>query len=105
MGFGERRGHRDDRPRRGRAPRVASSTSLAGLSAGAVAIGCTPPSPPDLLERAVAVAGECRLVVCVVGTDGDWESEGNDRESMALPASQDELVRGSPRSTPGPSSS
>ena len=32
------------------------------------------------------------MVVCVVGTDGDWESEGNDRESMALPPPQDELV-------------
>ena len=29
----------------------------------------------------------------MVGTDGDWESEGNDRESMALPPPQDELVR------------
>jgi beta-glucosidase len=31
--------------------------------------------------------------VLVVGTDGDWETEGNDRESMALPAPQDDLVR------------
>ncbi len=32
-------------------------------------------------------------MVCVVGTDNDWETEGNDRESMALPPPQDELVR------------
>ena len=31
--------------------------------------------------------------MCVVGTDNDWETEGNDRESMALPPPQDELVR------------
>ena len=50
------------------------------------------PSPPDLLERAVALAARADAVVCVVGTDGDWETEGNDRESMALPPPQDELV-------------
>ena len=65
---------------------------LAGPSTGALAIGCTPPAPPDLLERAVALAARADVVVCVVGTDGDWESEGNDRESMALPPPQDELV-------------
>ena len=50
-------------------------------------------APPDLLERAVALAARADVVVCVVGTDGDWETEGNDRESMALPPPQDELVR------------
>jgi len=29
----------------------------------------------------------------VVGTDADWETEGNDRESMTLPPPQDELIR------------
>jgi len=63
----------------------------AGL--GALEIGCRPPSPPDLMERAVAAARAADSVVCIVGTDNDWETEGNDRESMALPAPQDELVR------------
>jgi beta-glucosidase len=66
---------------------------LAGPSMGALAIGCTPPAPADLLERAVALATRADVVVCVVGTDGDWETEGNDRDSMALPPPQDELVR------------
>ena len=66
---------------------------LAGPSMGALAIGCTPPAPADLLERAVALAVRADVVVCVVGTDGDWETEGNDRDSMALPPPQDELVR------------
>jgi len=66
---------------------------LAGPSMGALAIGCTPPTPPDLLDRAVALAARADLVVCVVGTDGDWETEGNDRDSMALPPPQDDLLR------------
>ncbi len=45
------------------------------------------------MDRAVALARRADAVVCVVGTDNDWETEGNDRESMALPPPQDELVR------------
>jgi beta-glucosidase len=66
---------------------------LAGPSMGALAIGCTPPAPADLLDRAVALAARADVVVCVVGTDGDWETEGTDRTSMALPPPQDDLVR------------
>ena len=65
----------------------------AGPSMGGLAIGCTPPAPADLLERAVALAARADIVVCVVGTDGDWETEGVDRDAMALPAPQDDLVR------------
>lgn len=64
-----------------------------GPSMGGLAIGCTPPAPADLLDRAAALAARADVVVCVVGTDGDWEAEGNDRASMALPPPQDELVR------------
>ena len=60
---------------------------------GGLQIGCRPPAPADLMDRAVALARRADAVVCVVGTDGDWETEGNDRDSMALPAPQDELVR------------
>ena len=60
---------------------------------GGLAIGCLPPSPLDLMERAVALAARADAVVLVVGTDGDWESEGNDRKTMALPPPQDDLVR------------
>ena len=66
---------------------------LAGPSMGALAIGCTPPAPADLLDRAVALGARADIVVCVVGTDGDWETEGTDRPSMALPPPQDDLVR------------
>lgn len=60
---------------------------------GGLEIGCRPPAPPDLMERAVALSRRADAVVCVVGTDNDWETEGNDRESMALPPPQDDLVR------------
>lgn len=65
----------------------------AGPSMGGLAIGCTPPAPADLLERAVELAARADVVVCLVGTDGDWETEGNDRDAMTLPVPQDELVR------------
>jgi beta-glucosidase len=60
---------------------------------GGLQIGCRPPAPADLMDRAVALARRADAVVCVVGTDGDWETEGSDRESMALPPPQDELLR------------
>jgi beta-glucosidase len=58
-----------------------------------VQIGHKPPMASDALDRAVAVAGEADAVVMVVGTNGDWESEGHDRETMDLPGDQDELIR------------
>jgi beta-glucosidase len=60
---------------------------------GGLEVGCLPPSPRDLMDRAVALAQRADAVICVVGTDHDWESEGHDRESMTLPAPQDELVQ------------
>jgi beta-glucosidase len=55
-------------------------------------LGMRQPSPPDLLERAVATARDADAVVVVVGTNADWETEGRDRETMHLPGAQDELV-------------
>jgi len=60
---------------------------------GGLEIGCRPPASPDLMDRAVALARRADAVVCVVGTDNDWESEGHDRERIDLPPPQDELVR------------
>ncbi|GIU86398.1 MAG: beta-glucosidase [Acidimicrobiia bacterium] len=65
----------------------------AGPALGALGVGCLPPTPDDLLERAVEAAASADAAVCVVGTDGEWETEGNDRESMDLPGGQDDLVR------------
>jgi beta-glucosidase len=55
-------------------------------------IGCLPPVPDDLLERAVAAAAQADAAVVVVGTTPEWESEGFDHESFSLPGAQDELV-------------
>ncbi len=55
-------------------------------------LGLRRPSPPDLVERAVATAQAADAVVVVVGTNDDYESEGRDRETMDLPGAQDDLV-------------
>ncbi len=52
-----------------------------------------PPEPPDAVERAVAAAAAADGAVVVVGLDGDWETEGRDRDDLALPGRQVELIR------------
>lgn len=46
----------------------------------------------DLMAEAVKLAEEADLVIAVVGLNGDWETEGNDRTTLALPKRTDELV-------------
>ena len=68
-----------------------SSRDSGGL--GAVKVGCrTPGSEAELLDDAAAVAAAADLVVVAVGTNDDWESEGHDRDTLALPGAQDELL-------------
>ena len=50
-------------------------------------------SDEEELEQAVALAAEADAAVVVVGTTEEVESEGFDRDSLALPGRQDELVR------------
>ena len=50
-------------------------------------------SDEEELERAVAPPRDADVAVVVVGTTEEVESEGFDRESLALPGRQDELVR------------
>jgi beta-glucosidase len=52
-----------------------------------------PISEEEELERAVALAAEADVAIVVVGTTEEVESEGFDRDSLALPGAQDELVR------------
>jgi beta-glucosidase len=54
--------------------------------------GLRRPSPPDLVDRAISVAADADAVIVMVGTNDDWESEGEDRTTMDLPGAQDELV-------------
>jgi beta-glucosidase len=57
-----------------------------------VDLRCRPPVPEDLLARAVASAVEADVALVVVGLDADWETEGRDRGTMALPPAQEALV-------------
>lgn len=58
-------------------------------------LGHLPPTPEDdvLIARAVASARDADVAILVVGTTAEHETEGVDRESLALPGRQDELVR------------
>jgi beta-glucosidase len=70
---------------------VEFQSPVSGAMSG-VAVGCREPEPADLLERAVALAAESDVAIVVVGLNADWEREGGDRVSLALPGRQDELV-------------
>ncbi|KAJ7677968.1 beta-glucosidase [Mycena polygramma] len=49
-------------------------------------------APDDLLAEAVTLAKEADAVIAIVGLNGDWETEGNDRTNLSLPGRTDELV-------------
>ncbi len=72
--------------------RVDYQTPGAGGVCG-LQFGMRPPEPDDLIGEAVATAEQADAVVLVIGTNNDWETEGNDRTDIALPGDQDELVR------------
>ena len=44
------------------------------------------------MEKAVKLASEADVVVAIVGLNADWESEGHDRTTLALPRRTDELI-------------
>ena len=57
-----------------------------------VKLGLRPPVGEAYFERAVEAARSADVAILVVGTNGDWESEGHDRLSMDLPGDQDRLI-------------
>tara|TARA_Y100000816_G_scaffold245955_1_gene194078 strand:- start:2984 stop:5419 length:2436 start_codon:yes stop_codon:yes gene_type:complete len=59
----------------------------------AIQFGCRPPESTDLLEEAIKTANQSDAVILVVGTNSDWETEGNDRKSLSLPGEQDALIK------------
>jgi beta-glucosidase len=69
--------------------RPGSDNALSGLQIGALA-----PLLADPVVQAVDLAAEADLAIVVVGTNDDWESEGYDRDDIALPGRQDELIAG-----------
>jgi beta-glucosidase len=67
-------------------PRSASSPIMG------VRIGAATPDRGDEFERAVDAAATSAIAVVVVGSNGQWESEGHDRKDLSLPGRQRELV-------------
>ncbi|MFG2821223.1 beta-glucosidase [Kitasatospora sp. NPDC048365] len=70
------------------------NTGLAGFGLVSFQLGhgAPGPGPDELIEEAVAAARAAEVAVVVVGTTEEVESEGVDRDSLALPGRQDELV-------------
>jgi len=50
-------------------------------------------NPEDLMNQAVGLAREADVVIAVVGLNADFETEGYDRKTLALPGRTDELIR------------
>lgn len=48
--------------------------------------------PEESIDEAVKLAKESDVAVVIVGLNPDWESEGFDRKTLALPMDQDKLV-------------
>jgi beta-glucosidase len=72
---------------------VGEFRSFRDLAVGALLIGMVPPVPDDAMDRAVRAAADADAVVLALGLNSDWETEGEDRASMALPGGQAELAR------------
>jgi beta-glucosidase len=69
--------------------------SLASGSFGirALRLGTTRPLGEDALQRAAQLAAESDVAVLYVGLNGDWDTEGHDRQHMDLVGEQNELIR------------
>lgn len=57
-----------------------------------LSVGARPATSGDPLERAASAASAADVAVVIVGTTDEFETEGEDRTSMALPGDQDALV-------------
>jgi len=64
-----------------------------GMGMGGFNLGLLGPLDDDPIGLAEAAAAGADATIVVVGTNDDWECEGWDRTTLALPGSQDELVR------------
>ena len=71
---------------------IEMQTVAGGLFSG-LDFGVRIPPDPDGIARAVAAATAADVAIVVVGTNDDWETEGEDRTTLALPGDQDTLVR------------
>lgn len=64
----------------------------AGQRVRGLVVGARAVPTGDPIARAVEVARDADTAVVVVGTDDFWETEGEDRTTLALPGRQDELI-------------
>ena len=55
-------------------------------------IGCKTPDKINLFNEALNIAKDVDQVVMIVGTNSDWETEGNDRTDFNLPSDQNKLI-------------
>lgn len=72
---------------------VVEWTSIGSVMLHGAKVGHQPPSDGGEIQRAGAAARAADVAVVVVGTTEEWESEGHDRDTLALPGEQDDLVR------------
>jgi beta-glucosidase len=49
-------------------------------------------NPDEEMARAVQLAKDADAVIAIVGLNADWETEGYDRTTLALPGRTDELI-------------
>ncbi|KAH8146027.1 uncharacterized protein LAJ45_09949 [Morchella importuna] len=54
----------------------------------------------EYIDRAAALAKKSDVAVVVVGMNNEWESEGYDRHTMALPGKQNELIEAVVKANP-----
>ena len=58
----------------------------------AIYIGCQAPDKVNLFDEALSLASSADQVILIVGTNSDWETEGNDRSDFNLPVNQNYLI-------------
>jgi beta-glucosidase len=63
------------------------------LATRSIRVGCNPPLPPDLPERAVKAAAGADAAIVFAGLSEEYESEGFDRDSFDLPDAQADLIK------------
>ena len=66
---------------------VSADTMFKGLR-----YGILEPQFLDPISEAVTLASASDACILMVGTNDDWETEGNDRDTLSLPGAQDELI-------------
>jgi beta-glucosidase len=62
--------------------------------------GCPKIDPEEAIAEAAALAAQSDVVVFVGGLTPEWESEGFDRPTLALPGRQDDCISALARANP-----